>query len=296
MGYKMKYTGTTPIHEFNGKFVKREDLAYWSSLEYPSGSKVRQYMAMAGYIETSEGPGIRLSHLTNNMEVPPCLVGCSANSAMAIYVAATAKILGTKGIIYTAKRKVRSAGINYALSLGAEVNEMTPKQGYYLKHLQKHARQRGIDLKNYVMWDRNAAIQDTIDQCINVPENIKRIIVPTGSGLTAAGIMCGTIGIEIVAVCTSPMADKTKIMQLVNKMGAGKERKLGALTVLGPTTPYDTPVIESLPDGTPLDPYYSAKAWKYVERNDLLWPPGLRPVISMPEVCRDAFKDWKGPQ
>src|SRR5258706_13102282 len=100
---------------------------------------------MAGYIETSEGPGIRLSHLTNNMEVPPCLVGCSANSAMAIYVASTAKILGTKGIIYTAKRKVRSASINYALSLGAEVNEMTSKQGHYLKHLQRQASKRAIN-------------------------------------------------------------------------------------------------------------------------------------------------------
>src|SRR5258706_2839109 len=218
MGYKMKYTGTTPIHEFNGKFVKREDLAYWSSLEYPSGSKVRQYMAMAGYIETSEGPGIRLSHLTNNMEHPPCLVGCSANSAMAIYVAATAKILGTKGIIYTAKRKVRSAGINYALAMHAEVNEMTSKQGYYLKHLQKHARQRGIDLKNYIMWDRKAAIQDTIDQCINIPENMKRIIVPTGSGLTAAGIIVGmnnlNRSVSIVVVSTSPMSTHQSIVKL----------------------------------------------------------------------------------
>ncbi|SRR5258706_9574277 len=292
----MKFTGITQIDEFDGKFVKREDIAFWQSLEYPSGSKVRQYLSMAGPKDPDWWEGdFTYAHLNG---YPPCLVGCSANSAMAIYVAATAKILGTKGIIYTAKRKVRSAGINYALSLGAEVNEMTSKQGYYLKHLQKHARQRGIDLKNYVMWDRLAAIQDTIDQCINIPENIKRIIVPTGSGLTAAGIMCGTIGlgIEIVAVCTSPMADKTKIMQLVNKMGAGKERKLGALTVLGPTTPYDTPIIESLPDGTPLDPYYSAKAWKYVERNDMLWPPGLRPVISMPEVCQREFKDWEGPQ
>ncbi len=255
----MKFTGITQIDEFDGKFVKREDLAYWASLEYPSGSKVRQYLAMASAASFGLNP---------NIEHPPCLVGCSANSAMAIYVAATAKILGTKGIIYTAKRKVRSAGIDYALSLGTEVNEMTSKQGYYLKHLQKHARQRGIDLKNYVMWDRLAAIQDTIDQCINVPENIKRIIIPTGSGLTAAGIMCGTIGlgIEIVAICTSPMADKAKIMQLVNKMGAGKERKLGPLTIIGPTTPYDTPVIESLPDGTSLEPYYAAKAWKYVER------------------------------
>jgi hypothetical protein len=291
----MKYLGITPVDEFNGMFVKREDLAHWSSLDYPSGSKVRQYMAMAKpnyYMEDSlTGP-------------PPCLVGCSANSAMAIYVASTAKILGTKGIIYTAKRKVRSAGITYALSLGAEVNEMTSKQGYYLSHLQRHAKQRGIDLKNYIMWDRNAAIQDTIDQCVNIPVEIKRIIVPTGSGLTAAGVLLGINKYAtnrekyqnlpvVVAVGASAMSDYHSIMTLARKMNP----MIGSATLefIGPDTPYDTPVVESLPDGTPLDPFYAAKAWKYLEEGDLFWPVGLRPIISMPEICRESFKDWKGP-
>src|SRR5258706_6054922 len=130
----MKFTGITQIDEFDGKFVKREDLAYWTSLEYPSGSKVRQYLDMAHRSVQREG-------------FPPCLVGCSANSAMSIYVASTAKRLNTKGIIYTAKRKVQSDAIKYAVAMHAEVNEMTSKQGHYLKHLQRHARQRAINLK-----------------------------------------------------------------------------------------------------------------------------------------------------
>src|SRR5258706_2035101 len=288
----MKYLGTTPIHEFDGKFVKREDLAYWTSLEYPSGSKVRQYLDMAHRSVQREG-------------FPPCLVPCSANSAMQIYVAATAKQLNTKGIIYVPGRKVRSDATKYAIRMGAELNEIRKdaldpklKGPGHLSVAKTAARQRAIDIKHYVEWDRKAAIKDTIDQCQNIPENIKRIIVPTGSGLTAAGIMCGTIGlgIEIGAVCTSPMADKPKSMQLVNKMGAGKERKLGALTVLGPTTPYDTPVIDSLPDGTPLDIFYAAKAWEYTQPGDLFWPPGLRPICSMPEICQREFKNWKGPE
>src|SRR5258708_28137665 len=205
MGYKMKYTGTTPIHEFNGKFVKREDLACWTSLEYPSGSKVRQYLNMAHKSVQREG-------------FPPCIVGCSANSAMQIYVSAAAKQLNTKGIIYVPKRKVRSDATNYAIKMGSEVNEIKPG---YLSVIRKAARQKAIDLKQYVEWDRKAAIKDTMEQCINIPIGIKRIIVPTGSGLTAAGIIAAFAlrpdqqnWPEIVVVATSPIANEKQIRAL----------------------------------------------------------------------------------
>lgn len=274
----MKYTGLTPIHNFNDKYVKREDLACWESLEFPSGSKVRQYLDMAHRTVHDEG-------------YAPCIVGCSANSAMSIYVASTAKRLNTKGIIYTAHRKVKSDAIKYAVAMGAEVNEMTPKQGHYLNNLQRHARQRAIDLKNYVAWDRRAALQDTIDQCTNIPENIRRIIVPTGSGLTAHGIILalqamGRDHIDVIIVKSSMMEIKFTAPACF----------YSGIKIIQPTYPYDTPVVVSLPDGTPLDPFYAAKAWVCMQPNDLFWPPGLRPVMAMPEVCQREFKDWKGPE
>src|SRR5258706_15398829 len=287
----MKFLNITPVHEFDGKFVKREDIAYWSSLEYPSGSKVRQYLNMAGFTEWVNG-------FYESGTEPPCLVGCSANSAMQIYIAAAAKQLNTKGIIYVPKRKVRSDATLYAIKLGSEVNEIKPG---YLSVIRKAARQRAIDLKQYVEWDRKAAIKDTMDQCVNIPIGIKRIIVPTGSGLTAACIVAAFAlrpdqqnWPEIVIVATSPMASEKQIRALAFKLS--NSMFMPPIQFIGPTTPYDVPMVMSLPDGTPLDPYYAAKAWKYVERNDILWPPGLRPVISMPEVCQDRFKDWTGPQ
>src|SRR5258706_1491614 len=202
----MKYIGITPVTECNGKSTKIEDPACWTRLEYPSSSKVRQYLNMAHKSVQREG-------------CPPCIVGCSANSAMQIYVSAAAKQLNTKGIIYVPKRKVRSDATNYAIKMGSEVNEIKPG---YLSVIRKAARQEAIDLKQYVEWDMKAAIKDTIDQCINIPENIKRIIVPTGSGLTAAGILIGVVRhkgpIKVVAIGTSPMADKAKILTLAAKM------------------------------------------------------------------------------
>jgi len=292
----MKYLGITPIEEFDGKFVKREDLAFWSSLEYPSGSKVRQYLAMANAAPQSA----------------PCLVGCSANSCMQIYVSAAAKQLNTKGIIYVPKRKVKSDATLYAEKMNAEVNEIKPG---YLSVIRKAARQRAIDLKHYVEWDRKSAIVDTMKQCENVVEVIwkgglciQRIIVPTGSGLTAAGVIlgltwCGLGGRPecptVIAVATSPMATADSIMKLVKRVALDYPMAgswFTKLEFIGPSTPYDTPIIESLPDGTPLDPYYAAKAWKYVERNDMFWPVGLRPIISMPEVCQKEFRSWGGPE
>jgi len=291
----MKFLGITPVHEFDGKFVKREDLACWASLEYPSGSKVRQYLDMAHRAVQREG-------------FPPCLVPCSANSAMQIYVAATAKQLNTKGIIYVPGRKVRSDATKYAIKLGSEVNEIRKdavdpalKGPGHLSVVKKAARQRAIDLKQYVEWDRKAAIKDTMEQCINIPLGIKRIIVPTGSGLTAAGILAAFAlrpdqqnWPEIVVVATSPMASEKQIRALAFKLS--NSMFMPPIQFIGPSTPYDVPMVMSLPDGTPLDPFYAAKAWQYMEDGYLLWPPGLRPVISMPEICQKEFKDWKGPQ
>jgi 1-aminocyclopropane-1-carboxylate deaminase/D-cysteine desulfhydrase-like pyridoxal-dependent ACC family enzyme len=288
----MKFTGIiSPVHQFDDIWVKREDLAHFTSLEFPSGSKVRQYMAM------TVPKQLIGEHGYWEYKVPPCIVGCSSNSAMQVYVAAAAKQLNTKGIIYTAKRKVRSDATLYAEKMGAEIVEVKPG---YLSVIRKATRQRVIDLKHVVEWDRRAAIQDTIDQCANIPEGVKRIIVPTGSGLTAAGVIIGLsrrglggwphTGPIVVAVLTSPMTDHERILKLV-----GHEPNPVRLQTIDQSTPYDIPVVESLPDGTPLDCFYAAKAWKYVRDGDCLWPPGLRPVISMPEICQQKFKDWKGP-
>lgn len=269
----MMYTCITPIHEFNGIWVKREDLAYWDGLEYPSGSKVRQYLNMAHRAVQREG-------------FPPCIVGCSANSAQQIYVAATAKQLNTQGIIYTAKRNIRTSATEYCASMGAEINEVKPA---YLSYIRIQARKRTATLKHYVEWDRDGAIEDTLKQVVDLPKDIERIVVATGSGLTAEGIITALqaldLNIPVLIVKTSNMKIKFRAPVCF----------YSGINIIEPRLPYDTPVLARLPDGTPLDPFYAAKAWKYVEPGDLFWPPGLRPVISMPEACRDAFKDWKGP-
>lgn len=283
----LNFTGITPVHNIDGIFVKREDLAYWHSLEHPSGSKVRQYLEMAHF-------NLFMNKIPPENNPTPCIVGCSANSCQQIYVASTSKVLNTQGIIYVPKRAKKTEATLYCESLGCEINEVKPG---YLSVIRKHAKQRAIDLKHVVQWDRELAILDTAKQCQNIPETVKRIIVPTGSGLTAAGIMIGVAekGIEVIAVATSPMVVGSGIRQLAKRYQPNKDIELGELTFVCPVMPYDKYLVASLPDGTPLDPFYAAKAWRLTKENDLFWPPGLRPVKAMPEECQEIFQNWKGP-
>lgn len=262
----------------NGKgtwWCKREDLAAWTGLQYPSGSKVRQYARMA----QMEKIGL------------PMLVGCSAESAMQIYVAAAAKQAGVPAIIYTAKRAKRTASTEYAIRMGAEVVEIPHG---YLNVVRSAAHKRGEELGAYVGWHKENAIYDSEQQCANLPKGIKRIIVPTGSGLTAAGILAAApLNVRVVIVAVSQMATRNEITQMAKALRPGK---LPPVTFIKADSPYDKPVVAQLPDGTPLDPFYGAKALRYVRAGDLLWPPGLRPVSAMPAVCQKAFAGWEGPK
>ena len=265
-------TVLTPVEAFNGWCAKREDLACFQGPDYPSGLKMRQYLRMA-----KAQPGM------------PMLVGCSANSAMQIYVAAAANMTGVPGIVYVPARKKRTAATEWAIAMGAEVIEVRP--GYKSVYRQ-HARERAKELGGAVRWDVMGGVNDVVDQMANIPEDIRRIVVPTGSGLVCAGVLAGLAkrgwtDIGVLAVAVSEMADEEGIKKLAARVAG--DSPLPTLTLVRHPTKYDTPMVERLPDGTPLDPFYAAKAVEYVRDGDLLWVPGLRPVDSMPVNCREAF-------
>jgi 1-aminocyclopropane-1-carboxylate deaminase/D-cysteine desulfhydrase-like pyridoxal-dependent ACC family enzyme len=280
-------TELTPVHQFpikGGTFwAKRDDLACYTGPEWPSGSKVRQYAAMI-----AANPG------------KPMIVGCSAHSAMQIYVAAAAKLNKTKGIVYTAARAQRTDATAYAKRLGVELHEERPA---YLNVVQSRAKARAGTLrKGYVKWDEKGAVVDAANQ-VNAAQlvAVQRIVIPTGSGLTAAGVLAGIYlsamtSIKVLCVAVSPMADKKHIesqaRQCIDAMmgdGRGSKHRLPSLSVIRAKSKYDQWEAAILPDGTPLDPYYAAKAMPYVKAGDLFWLPGLRPVTAMPEKCRKAI-------
>lgn len=263
----------TPISTFEGWTAKREDGAAFTSPDYPSGSKVRQYAAMAAKFPKA-----------------PMIVGCSAHSAMQIYVAAAAQITGVRGIVYTAARKVRTAATEYAIGLGADVVEVRPA---YLSVVRARAKERAQGLGTVVRWNVGMALQDAFDQCKNIPLKTKRVLVPTGSGLTAAGVLAGMAwrdpSITVVAIAVSTMDDKADIIAKAKGLTSAKLPRLSLIRAPGA---YEDWKAAKLSDGTVLDPYYAAKAYRYIKRGDCLWIPGLRPLSSMPEGCQKALESW----
>lgn len=270
-------TDLTRIQEFDGWWAKRDDEAFATDTNSPSGSKVRQYGVMA-----AAHSGL------------PMIVGCSAASAMQIYVAAAAKAAGVKAVVVTAGRKERTDATKYAKRMGAKIIEVYP--GGYLNVVQAKAREYAKKhfKGGYVHWSEEWALRDAAEQTANIPDTVKRIVVPTGSGLTVAGIMAGLMGagrrIPIMAVTVSPMATSKSIKSLIKDHFARSFVSTGLiyppLKVVQVKAKYDQWTAAILPDGTPLDPYYSAKALPYIKDGDLFWLPGVRPVMAMPFECQ----------
>lgn len=261
----------TRVSVFDDWTAKREDEAAYSGPDYPSGSKVRQYAAMA-----LANPGL------------PMLVGCSADSAMQVYIAAAAKQAGVPAIVYTAARQRRSSATEYAIAMGAEVNEIRPA---YLSVSRSRAKKRGDELGAYVHWDPDRAVLDTMAQCANIPMDMKRVVVPTGSGLTCSGVLAGLaeygINAKVLAVAVSKMASEELIIEKAAKL---TKLRLPRFELKHANGTYNDWFPAVLPDGTPLDPYYSAKAMRFVRPGDCLWLPALRPLSAMPLGCQLAIK------
>ncbi len=265
---KLMRPALTPVHQFGNWWAKRDDLAAATGPEFPSGSKVRQYKEMA---EAYRGA--------------PMLVGCSADSAMSIYVAAAAHQAGVPGIIYTAGRAKRTAAIEYAMRLGAQIVEVRPG---YLSNVRAKARAKGKELTGTVRWNAQWAIEDAAEQTANLPQEVKRIVIPSGSGLTAVGVLLGLTRISrntpVLAVAVSGMFNAIEITQRAVELA---RRTTPLLEYVRAEGDYGRWEAARLPDGTPLDPYYAAKAVPYLLAGDCLWLPGLRPLAAMPvECCR----------
>lgn len=134
------------------------------------------------------------------------------------------------------------------------------------------------------------AMRDAAFQCQNLPPGIKRVVVPTGSGLVAAGVLAGLAMLKrkvpVVGVVVSDLADENEILENARKVTDGP---LPSLEMVQAGGKYGDWVAGKLPDGTALDPYYSATAMHLIKKGDCLWLPGLRPLEAMPERCQEKL-------
>lgn len=258
----------TPIYEFDGWWAKRDDMACQSSYWKSSGSKVRQYTKMV----RAAGDKAAL------------VVGCSADSAMQVYLAEAAVRFQRRGIIVVPARKERSPSTSYAGQLGVQIIEVRPG---YLTNCRAKAREVIGVLPSVVKWSGDVAIRDIIEQCVNLPSSATRIVVASGSGQVAAGVAAGMaeIGLltPIFVVAASPMAKRDAI---VSQAANFTDKPLPPIDVVYTDGRYGSWEAAILPDGTYLDPYYAARALRFVKSGDCFWIPARRAWGAIPRKCQ----------
>jgi 1-aminocyclopropane-1-carboxylate deaminase/D-cysteine desulfhydrase-like pyridoxal-dependent ACC family enzyme len=116
------------------------------------------------------------------------------------------------------------------------------------------------------------AVRQTGRQVKNVPDAVRRIVVPVGSGMTLAGVLSGLRN----------AGRQTPVVGVV--VGADPSRRLDRyadpdwrerVTLIRSDTRYEKAVAASI-DGVTLDPHYEAKCFPWLVDGDLLWIVGIR--------------------
>jgi hypothetical protein len=256
----------TPVHETpNGWWVKREDLAGYTGEGMPSGAKIRQYSQM----------------IADSPEDAVLAIGCRSVSATQVYLGAMHILTGRPAYVCVAKTKVESPSTIWAREHGVQIRSVVaPGPAVYRKHMRDWLEELHAPA---VKWDRYLASMDTAAQVVNIPEGAKRIIVPSGSGLAAAGVAGGLIregrdDVQVVvgAVATQAMTDCVE--KWVSEYFQHREQ-YNIVHVKAPGST-NKPAIRTLEDGTYLDPYYAAKMVPLLQEGDVLWAVGRRPFAA----------------
>lgn len=131
---------------------------------------------------------------------------------------------------------------------------------------QAHAEFTGAFLVPFQLacWE---AIDVLAAQVIDIPMDVKRIIVPSGSGVSLAGIATGiinnNINVDIIGYCVGETKTVEKTLNKFLPMWRASN-----VTLLKASEKYYEHVYR---DDIILDPRYEMKCLKIIENNDLLW-------------------------
>jgi hypothetical protein len=248
-----------------GWWVKRDDLAGFTSEHMPSGAKIRQYFGM---IEASPPEAV-------------LAVGCRSVSATQVYLGAMHILTGREAYVCVAATKVESPSTIWAREHDVHVRSViAPGPNVYRKRMREWLDELGVPA---VRWDRRLACEDMAYQVKNLPSDVKRVVVPSGSGLCAAGIAGGLLreGREDVQVVVGAVATQA-LSNCVENWVAEFFEPRDTYNIVHITAPgsVNRPAFRYLPDGTQLDSFYAAKMIPLMQDGDVLWVVGRRPMAA----------------
>lgn len=245
----------TPVEEHGGYLVKRDDL-----------------FRVAGGCGGKARTCLRLGQAARARGALGLVTAGSRQSPQVNIVAGVAKTLGLGARVH-----VPSGGdtpeVLAAEAAGAEVHRHTP--GYntvIVARAREDAEASGWAEIPFGMECQEAvdATAEQVRALLGHP--VRRVVVPVGSGMSAAGILKGleAVGLDVPVLGVQVGADPTE--RLDEYAPGWRER----LTLVPSGSDYHEHAEEQSLGALELDPVYEAKCLPFLEEGDLLWVVGVR--------------------
>jgi hypothetical protein len=189
----------TPVYKWSNCWVKRDDLF---SLGGVCGGKVRQLLNLVwkGKI---------------NLKYPGLITACGLPSPQSVITSAVAKYFGMKSAVVTYQYSKDTVDINrlnisIAQRFGAQLyGHSNPRPPALYGWRNKLAQELGYYVVDFGMSGKD--VLDVIaDQCANIPNWVRRIVIISGSGLSALGVMlgCGRFADSVEEIVVVGLSDK----------------------------------------------------------------------------------------
>lgn len=245
----------TPVEKIGGIYLKRDDTFEVHGVQ---GGKARTCYALIKQGQKNGDLGV---------------VTAGARQSPQIQIVANiAQGLGLKCRVHTIRGSLTEE-LTDAVKHGADVvvHDDTWHNNVIISRATVDAQESGYTDVPFGMecWE---AVRQTMNQVQNIPKEVKRIVVPVGSGMSFAGILWGLkrlnrkIDVLGVQVGANPYPR-------LQKYAPNSWRNM--VTMVKSETPYHTYIDAKVGD-VQLDPVYEAKCYEYLEEGDLLWIVGIR--------------------
>jgi len=244
----------TPIERHGELWHKRDDTFEINGVR---GGKVRTCHAIASALPR-----------------PPGLITAgSRHSPQVDIVAAMGHALGLPVRVHVPTGDT-TPEIAAAEALGAAVMRWRPgHNSVIVSRARVDAQACGWRLVPFGMETFTAVAQTSQEVPLELPEGVRRIVVPVGSGMSLAGILHGM------------MVYRHPVPVLGVVVGANPEKRLNtyapifwrlkSVTLQRASVPYGK-LVQATVGGVELDPVYEAKCAEFLQPGDLLWIVGKR--------------------
>jgi hypothetical protein len=161
-----------------------------------------------------------------------------------------------------------------ARELGAEIVQHSPGHNSVIiaRARDDAAARPDWRLIPFGMEDQ-AAVRATASQVGGIPEGVRRLVVPVGSGMSLAGILHGMVSARRVVPVLGVVVGADPTPRL-DRHAPNGWRHMVELVQAG--SDYHKPADRTRWWGIELDPYYEAKAASFVKPGDAFWVVGRR--------------------